>query len=89
VGIPLKKKTDPLLFDDEGDDDAKKDGGLDNKVADDDYGMDNEDWMIDDIGLLDKPEEKDRADEGFAREMGALLWRDTQSYTSIEPSATQ
>ena len=72
VGVPMKKRDDPLSFDDEGKGSVKKlAGGLEDATEDENYGMDDDDWMIDDIGLLDKPDkERDKSEKGYAREMG-------------------
>ena len=73
VGFPVKKRTDPLSFDGDGDGDniKKLAEGLEDATGDESYGMGDDDWMIDDIGLLDKPDkEKDQDEEGYAREMG-------------------
>lgn len=62
-----------MVFGEQAEKDRKTDRTLMDKARDDDYGLDDEDWMIDDIGLLDKSEnERDRVDGEFAREMGAL-----------------
>ena len=62
-----------MLFGEQSEEDGKMDQALMDNPGNDDYGFDDEDWMIDDIGLLDKLEkERSRVDGGFAREIGAL-----------------
>ena len=73
AGVPPKMTDGPMVFGEQAEKDRKTDRTLMDKARDDDYGLDDEDWMIDDIGLLDKSEnERDRVDGEFAREMGAL-----------------
>lgn len=73
--VPLKKISDPLSFG-VGDEDGSKNvpGGLEDATGDDSYGMYDDDWMIDDIGILDRADdEKDQNEEGYAKEMGKSL----------------
>ncbi|KAF8588697.1 hypothetical protein K439DRAFT_1651834 [Ramaria rubella] len=85
VGIPLKKTSDPLSFDDDNDASTKKGhDGLEDEVGHN-YGVDDDDWMIDDIGLLDKTEkEKERGDGDYTREMVSV----TKAQAAFQPAST-
>lgn len=75
VNLPLKRKGDPLSVDEDGEGGRKNvASGLEDLTGDVDYGMEDDDWMIDDIGLLDSADrEKDRVEKEFAKEMGMSL----------------
>ena len=80
VGIPVKRKNTPTLFDDDAEVEARKerseqtkgnDAGVDDDLA---YDIDNDDWILDDVGVMndDDGEEKRLTNEGGMREMGML-----------------
>ena len=71
VGVPAKKKRDPFSFDEEDDPPTTKGKNLLGVDENDPYDLGDDDWMIDDLGILDDVEkDKDKAEGGFAREMG-------------------
>jgi chromosome transmission fidelity protein 4 len=67
--VQVKRKTSPTLF---GDDAA--DSGLHDVDLDADLGLDNDDWIIDDVGMLDGDNgHGKRSGDGFTKEMGLFL----------------
>jgi chromosome transmission fidelity protein 4 len=64
--IPVKRKPTPPLFGDDPVDSGGHDVDLDAAL-----GLDNDDWIIDDVGMLNEDDDKGkRSGDGFVREMG-------------------
>jgi chromosome transmission fidelity protein 4 len=74
--IQGKRRTTPDLFGNDEDPKAKDDDA----DLQDDFGMVDDDWIIDDIGggMLDDPPERERVGksgkDGFVKEMGRCIF---------------
>jgi chromosome transmission fidelity protein 4 len=65
----VKRKTSPTLFGDDTVDNGGRDVDLDA-----DLGLDNDDWIIDDVGMLDGDNDHGkRSGDGFTKEMGLFF----------------
>lgn len=77
VTVSVKRKGSPTLFDDDADVRFNGDKGKEkDTMVEDDLGidLDNDDWILDDVGALDDDDGEARriAAEGGIREMGEL-----------------
>ncbi|RPD78202.1 hypothetical protein L226DRAFT_551036 [Lentinus tigrinus ALCF2SS1-7] len=89
VTVPIKRKGTPTLFDDDTNIRSKADKGTtkDTEVEDDlGIDLDNDDWILDDVGTMDDDDGEARrlAAEGGVREMVSI----TKAQPAFQPGST-
>ncbi|TFK53583.1 WD40 repeat-like protein, partial [Heliocybe sulcata] len=81
--VPMQRKAAPSLFDDDAVDDNK---GKDGAEPEPEVDLDNDDWILDDIGdgLQDEPEEQRSRKDGLVKEMVSV----TKAQPAFQPGST-
>lgn len=78
IGVPAKKRSNPLDFDE---DETTNKSKREEKDQGDDYDMDVDDWMIDDLGVLNPEKERDKGEGSYTKEMGRSGFRRSCCFT--------